>query len=32
MANAWIRMRHPDYDELRSMLDTVGEVAQLRAR
>lgn len=32
MANAWIRMRHPDYDELRSMLNTVGEVAQLRAR
>lgn len=31
MANAWIRMRHPDYDELRSMLDTVGEVVQVRA-
>ncbi|HKQ61828.1 MAG TPA: hypothetical protein VJS92_11075 [Candidatus Polarisedimenticolaceae bacterium] len=24
MANAWIRMRHPDYDELRAMLDFVG--------
>lgn len=32
MANAWIRMRHPDYDELRSMLNAVGEIAQLRAR
>lgn len=32
MANAWIRMTHPDYDELRSMLDTVGEVVQVRAR
>lgn len=31
MANAWIRMRHPDYDELRSMLSAVGEIAQLRA-
>lgn len=32
MANAWVRMRHPDYDELRSMLSAVGEIAQLRAR
>lgn len=32
MANAWIRLRHPDYDELRSMLDAIGEIAQLRAR
>lgn len=32
MANAWIRMKHPDYDELRSMLDTVGEIVQVRAR
>jgi formate-dependent phosphoribosylglycinamide formyltransferase (GAR transformylase) len=31
MANAWIRMRHPDYDELRGMLDAVGEIAQVRA-
>ena len=31
MANAWIRMRHSDYDELRTMLDTVGEVVQVRA-
>ena len=32
MANAWVRMKHPDYDELRSMLNTVGEVVKVRAR
>jgi carbamoylphosphate synthase large subunit len=32
MANAWIRMKHPDYDALKSMLDTVGQVLQARAR
>lgn len=32
MANAWVRMKHPDYDELRRMLDRVGEVVQVRAR
>ena len=31
MANAWLRMRHPDYDELRTMLDRVGEVVKVRA-
>ena len=31
MANAWIRMKHTDYDELRSMLDTVGQVVQVGA-
>jgi formate-dependent phosphoribosylglycinamide formyltransferase (GAR transformylase) len=31
MANAWIRMRHPDYDELRTMLDDVGRTVQVRA-
>ena len=31
MANAWIRMRHPDYDTLRSMLDDVGETVRVRA-
>ena len=30
MANAWIRMRHPDFDELRSMLGQVGEIAQVQ--
>ncbi|MEI2777923.1 MAG: ATPase [Tetrasphaera sp.] len=24
MANAWVRMRHPDFDHLRGMLDDVG--------
>ena len=32
MANAWIRMKHPDYDELKSMFDTVGEIFQTRVR
>ena len=32
MANGWIRMRHPDFDTLRGMLDTIGQVTQLRAR
>ncbi|NNG38405.1 ATP-grasp domain-containing protein [Flexivirga sp. ID2601S] len=31
MANAWIRMRHPDYDVLREMLDDVGRTVQVRA-
>ena len=30
MANAWLRMKHPDYDELRRMLDLVGETIQVR--
>jgi carbamoylphosphate synthase large subunit len=31
MANAWLRMKHPDYDELRRMLNTVGETVHVRA-
>lgn len=31
MANAYIRMRHPDYDTLRGMLNTVGQVVQVHA-
>jgi formate-dependent phosphoribosylglycinamide formyltransferase (GAR transformylase) len=31
MANAWIRMRHPDYDELRRMLTHVGETLRVHA-
>jgi hypothetical protein len=31
MANAWIRMRHPDYDELRRMLDAVGRTVRVHA-
>lgn len=31
MANAWVRMRHPDYDTLRSMLDEVGQNVKVLA-
>ena len=31
MANAWLRMRHPDYDELRAILDFVGRTVTVRA-
>ena len=31
MANAWVRMAHPDYDKLREMLNAVGETVHVRA-
>ncbi len=31
MVNAWMRMRHPDYDQLRQMLDTVGRTVKVIA-
>lgn len=31
MANAWVRLRHPDYDHLREMLDDVGRTVQVHA-
>ena len=31
MANAWMRVRHPDYDELRRVLNEIGERVQVRA-
>ncbi|MEM7245768.1 MAG: ATPase [Acidobacteriota bacterium] len=31
-ANAWVRLKHPDYDTLRKMLDRVGELVQVRAQ
>jgi phosphoribosylaminoimidazole carboxylase (NCAIR synthetase) len=31
MANAWLRVRHPDYDQLRMMLDAIGETLRVRA-
>ncbi|MEM8815067.1 MAG: ATP-grasp domain-containing protein [Pseudomonadota bacterium] len=31
MANAWIRVRHPDYDELRNILNTIGESVKVHA-
>jgi carbamoylphosphate synthase large subunit len=32
MANAYVRMRHPDYDVLRGMLDEVGRTLHVYAR
>jgi hypothetical protein len=32
MANAWIRLKHPDYDELRRMLNVVGQTVKVLAR
>ena len=31
MANAWVRMKHENYDELRRMLDIVGQTVKVRA-
>jgi hypothetical protein len=31
MANAWVRMVHPDYDALRAMLDAVGQTLKVHA-
>ena len=32
MANAWMRVRHPDYDALRGIMNTIGETVRVRAR
>jgi formate-dependent phosphoribosylglycinamide formyltransferase (GAR transformylase) len=32
MANAWLRMKHESYDELRRMLDVVGQTLKVHAR
>jgi len=32
MANAWMQMRHEDYDALRGILDDVGRLVRVRAR
>lgn len=32
MANAWVRMRHPDYDTLRDMMEHVGRTLRVKAR
>ena len=32
MANAWIRMKHENYDDLRKMLDAVGQTVRVHAR
>jgi formate-dependent phosphoribosylglycinamide formyltransferase (GAR transformylase) len=31
MANAWVRMAHPDYDTVQHMLDVVGETVHVHA-
>jgi hypothetical protein len=31
MANAWMRVRHPDFDTLRAILNEIGEKVQVRA-
>jgi len=31
MANAWLRLRHPDYDHLRHILNDIGQRVQVRA-
>jgi hypothetical protein len=32
MANAWIRLKHEDYDRCRQILDAVGRTVKVRAR
>lgn len=32
MANAWLRMKHDNYDELRRILDVVGQTVKVHAR
>jgi len=32
MANAWMRLRHTDYDALRAMLDFIGQTVKVHAR
>ena len=31
MANAWMRLRHPDYDVLRHIMNTIGETVKVHA-
>ena len=31
MANAWLRVRHPDYDKLRGILDDIGQTLKVHA-
>jgi carbamoylphosphate synthase large subunit len=32
MANAWMRVRHPDYDQLRAIMNTIGETVRVYAQ
>jgi hypothetical protein len=31
MANAWMRVRHPDFDALRGILNEIGETVRVHA-
>ena len=31
LANAWVCVKHPDYDELRGILDDIGRTVQVWA-
>lgn len=31
-ANAWVQLKHPDYDDLRKMMNTIGEGVKVHAR
>ena len=31
MANAWMRLRHPDYDTLREILNDIGQTVKVHA-
>lgn len=31
LANAWFRLRHPDYDQLRAMMDDIGRTLRVRS-
>jgi len=32
LGNAWFRLKHPDYDELRRMMETIGRTVKLHAQ
>jgi len=32
MANAWVRLKHPDYDGLRGVMDDIGRTVKVRAQ
>ena len=32
MANAWVHMKHPNFDELKNMMNSVGETVKVRAQ
>ena len=32
MANAWVRLKHPDFDQLRAVMDDIGSNVKVRAR